>query len=256
MDWREVNPEDLINCLEIASLFDRVAEMRPGCCRKGRLKSRRRVADRRNDIASWRMCGRIRRSCGVPVADAGPVREPFGESSGWIKQTARKMVRMRKCAKGSRVMLTRGVIVTGVVLGVVLAAGAQERKITRKELPAAVAATVDRETKGATIKGFTTERELGHTTYEAETVVNGHTRDIEIAQDGTLNEVEEEVSFASLPANVQQALRTKAKGGKITKVESLKKHGRLVAYEAGILRNGKHSEIQVGTDGGTLAHEE
>jgi len=146
-------------------------------------------------------------------------------------------------------------VVIGLVCCVVSAA-AQERRITHKELPAAVAATIDHETKGATIKGFTTEREHGRTTYEAETIVNGHSRDIEVAQDGTLNEVEEEVSFASLPAKVQQSLQAKAKDGKITKVESLTRHGKLVAFEAGIMRNGKHGEIQVGPDGGTLAHEE
>jgi uncharacterized membrane protein YkoI len=137
-----------------------------------------------------------------------------------------------------------------------VAVGAQERKITRSELPPAVAATVDRETKGATIKGFTTEREHGRTTYEAETMVNGRTRDIEITQDGRVNEIEEEVDIASLPAKVQKALSAKAAGGRITKVESLTKDGKLVAYEAAMVKNGRHSEFQVAPTGGALAHEE
>jgi hypothetical protein len=153
-------------------------------------------------------------------------------------------------------MCVRNWIVSGLVLGAVVAAGAQERKITRSELPAAVPATVDRETKGATIKGFTTEREHGRTTYEAETVVNGRTRDIEIAQDGRVKEIEEEVDMASLPSKVQQALSAKAAGGRITKVESLTKGGKLVAYEAAMVKNGRHSEFHVGPTGGALAHEE
>jgi len=147
-------------------------------------------------------------------------------------------------------------VVSGLALSLAVAAGAQEKRISRSELPAAVAATVDRETKGATIKGFTTEREHGKTTYEAKTVVNGKTRDIEIAQDGRVNEIEEEVDMASLPAKVQQALSAKAGGGKITKVESLTRGGKLVAYEAAILKNGRHSEFQLGPTGGALAHEE
>ena len=147
-------------------------------------------------------------------------------------------------------------VVSGLALSLAVAAGAQEKRISRSELPAAVAATVDRETKGATIKGFTTEREHGKTTYEAKTVVNGKTRDIEIAQDGRVNEIEEEVDMASLPAKVQQALSAKAAGGKITKVESLTRGGKLVAYEAAILKNGRHSEFQLGPTGGALAHEE
>lgn len=147
-------------------------------------------------------------------------------------------------------------VISGLVLSVAVAAGAQEKRISRSELPAAVAATVDRETKGATIKGFTTEREHGRTTYEVETVANGRTRDIEIAQDGRVNEIEEEVDMASLPASVQQALSAKAAGGKITKVESLTRGGKLVAYEATMVRNGRHGEFQVGPTGGALTHEE
>jgi len=133
---------------------------------------------------------------------------------------------------------------------------AQEKKIERSALPAAVAKTVEQETKGATIKGFSTEREHGKTVYEAETTVGGHTRDIQIAPDGTLNEVEEEVAFDTLPSPVKQGLTAKAAGAKITKVESLTKGGRLVAYEAATVRGAKRGEVQVGPEGGQLAHAE
>jgi hypothetical protein len=63
-------------------------------------------------------------------------------------------------------------------------------------------------------------------------IINGPTRTVEIAQDGTLNEIEEEVSFDSLSVEVQNALRSKAGIAKIVKVESLTKKGTLVAYEA------------------------
>lgn len=87
-------------------------------------------------------------------------------------------------------------------------------------------------------------------------VVNGHTKDIQIAEDGTLNEIEEEVALDSLPANVHSALTAKAGNAKITKVESLTKQGKLVAYEAATAKGPKKGEIQVGPDGGTLSHEE
>jgi len=45
-------------------------------------------------------------------------------------------------------------------------------------------------------------------------------------------------------------------GGKIGKVESITKQGKVVAYEAHVTTNGKRSEIQVGPDGRPLAHEE
>ena len=47
-----------------------------------------------------------------------------------------------------------------------------------------------------------------------------------------------------------------AAGGKIGKVESLTKQGKLVAYEAVVTAGTKHHEIQVGPDGKKLAHPE
>jgi hypothetical protein len=43
---------------------------------------------------------------------------------------------------------------------------------------------------------------------------------------------------------------------KLVKVESLTKHGKLVAYEAQVITGGKKNEVQVGPDGKPLDHEE
>lgn len=146
-------------------------------------------------------------------------------------------------------------IVTSV-LTLSLTAIAQEKKIDRAALPPAVEKTVQAESQGATIKGFATDREHGRKVYEVEMLYNGHGKDIEIAESGALNEVEEEVPFDSLPAAVRRALTMKAAGAKITKVESLTKQHKLVAYEASTLKGATKGEIQVGPDGGKLAHEE
>ena len=133
---------------------------------------------------------------------------------------------------------------------------AQEKKIKRSDLPPAVEKTVAEVSKGATIKGFSEETENGKTTYEVEMVVKGHTKDVELDPSGTIVEVEEEAAMASLPANVKAGLTAKAAGGRILKVESLTKNGKLVAYEAKVETAGKKSEIQVGPDGKPLDHEE
>ena len=130
---------------------------------------------------------------------------------------------------------------------------AQDQRVTRQQLPAAVQHAIDSETQGSTVKGFSTEVENGSRTYEAETIKNGHSRDGSFNKDGSVAEVEEEVSFAQLPANVQQSLKTKAGSAHIVKVESLTKHNKLVAYEA---TTGQGSEIQVGPSGQKLNHEE
>jgi uncharacterized membrane protein YkoI len=147
-------------------------------------------------------------------------------------------------------------LATALTMGATLSAGAQEKKLTREQLPPNVASTINRETEGATIKGFTTEREHGKKAYEVETIVNGHTRDLQIAANGTLNEIEEEVAMDALPSEVRSAVLAKAMDAQVTKVESLTKHGKLVAYEAATEKNGHKREIQVGPTGGKLAHEQ
>ena len=131
-----------------------------------------------------------------------------------------------------------------------------EKKINRSDLPPAVEKTVAAQTQGATIRGFNEEKENGQTYYEAELTVNGHSKDILIDPSGAIAEVEEQVNFASLPAPVQSGLQAKAGTGKLSKVESITKHDKLVAYEAKVMTNGKRSEVQVGPEGKPLAHEE
>jgi hypothetical protein len=143
--------------------------------------------------------------------------------------------------------------------GALLLAGntlAQEKKIKRSELPPAVEKTVAAQSAGATIRGFSTEKENGQTLYEAELTVNGHSKDISMTADGSIVEIEEQVALDSLPAEVKAGLQAKAGTGKILKVESLTKKDKLVAYEAKVETNGKKTEIQVGPDGKPLDHEE
>ena len=133
---------------------------------------------------------------------------------------------------------------------------AQEKKISRAQLPPAVETTVARESEGATIKGFAKEVEHGQTFYEASLTVNGHSKEILIDKAGNIVEVEEEVAMDSLPATVQDALKKAAGRGTIVLIESLSKNGNLVAYEAHIKNGKKLSEVQVGPNGEKLKRPE
>lgn len=135
-------------------------------------------------------------------------------------------------------------------------AQAQEKKITRKQLPPAVEKTVAQESQGATIKGFATEIENGRRLYEAELTVDGHNKDILMDKDGNILEIEEGVQLDSLPATVREALTKAAGSGTIEMVESLTKGGRLVAYEGHVKTGKKRSEVQVGPNGETLKRPE
>ena len=138
----------------------------------------------------------------------------------------------------------------------VTAVEAQEKKITRADLPPAVEKTVAEQSKDATIQGFSTELENGKRIYELALTVNGYGRDISMDERGNIIEVEEEVALRSLPPAVKEGLTKAAGTGTIAKVESLAKNGKLVAYEAVVQNGKKRSEIQVGPDGKKLAHPE
>ena len=142
------------------------------------------------------------------------------------------------------------------ILTLAAAALAQEHKIQRGQLPPAVEKTLQLQSKGAEIKDFTMEKEHGKDYYEAEMMIDGHSKDVEMDANGRVTEVEEQVAIDSLPAQVKAGLQAKAGQGKLTKVESLTKHEKLVAYEAQVMTGGKHSEVQVGPSGSPLSHEE
>jgi uncharacterized membrane protein YkoI len=143
-----------------------------------------------------------------------------------------------------------------ILLSACALAQEDEKKIKRSDLPPVVEKTVAEQSQGATIRGFSQEKENGQTFYEAELMVNGHSKDVLMNTDGAVVEVEEQAALDSLPTAVRDGLQAKAGTGKLTKVESITKNGKLVAYEAKVLTNGKKSEIQVAPDGKPLDHEE
>ncbi len=133
---------------------------------------------------------------------------------------------------------------------------ATEKKIPKSALPAAVAKTAEEQSKGAIVKGYSKDNEDGQVEYEVEMMVNGHTKDVSIGTAGNVLEIEEQIEMNALSSSVKAAIKAKAGSGNVTKVESLTKHGSVVAYEAQVTINGKNKEIQVGPHGETLTHEE
>jgi len=135
------------------------------------------------------------------------------------------------------------------------AAFGAEKQIKKSDLPPAVQKTADEQSAGATVRGYSKDKEDGKVEYEVQLILDGHSKDVTIDLSGKLLEVEEEVALDALPANVREGLEKKAGKGKLGKVESITKQGILVAYEGHVI-GGKKSEVQVGPGGQTLDHEE
>ncbi len=129
----------------------------------------------------------------------------------------------------------------------------KEQRVRLKDIPPAVQKTVQEQTQGATIRSISKEKENGKTVYEIETKVNGHSRDLMIEADGTLGDIEEEVAISALPKAVKDGLLKLVGKGKIVKIESVTKNNAIAFYEAAIKKQGKVSEVKIGTDGQPIA---
>ena len=140
-------------------------------------------------------------------------------------------------------------LLTAVLVGSALAADPKETKVKTKDLPPAVQKGIERESKGAKLKGVSKEVENGKTLYEVETVVNGRTRDVMLDESGNLVLAEEEVPLSMIPAAARAAIQKEAAGWKIGKVEILKKDGAANTYEGHLSKGMKSKEVTVDADG-------
>jgi hypothetical protein len=130
-----------------------------------------------------------------------------------------------------------------------------EEPVKKSDLPDVVQKAADAQGAGASVLGYSKDKKHGRVEYGVQMMVGDHTKDVTIDPQGRVLEVEEQVVADDLPANVFHGLSGQARKGKITKIESLTKNGKIVAYEAQVT-GGKHAEIQVGPDGQKLAHPE
>jgi uncharacterized membrane protein YkoI len=133
--------------------------------------------------------------------------------------------------------LSRFALVTFTISLVTLSAVAQEKKITAKQVPAAVIAAFKSSYPSATIRGYAQEKEDGKTFYEVESLEGTMHRDVLYNPDGTVAEVEESIAASDLPADAQQAIKQKYPRAVITLAERTTV-GDTVGYEVS-LRNGR-----------------
>jgi uncharacterized membrane protein YkoI len=130
-----------------------------------------------------------------------------------------------------------GLAVLGMTAWIAWAQSEQEKPVSLDQVPAAVKATILKESAGGEIKEIEVETERGKTFYEAEFVRGGKTIEIKVAPDGTLlekekeehkaksEEQEREVTEAEVPAPALAALKKLAGGAKFTEFAEEIEHG-------------------------------
>lgn len=134
------------------------------------------------------------------------------------------------------------------VLAVVPASASPDRKVARKDLPAAVEKTLAQETAGATIAAISSEPCEGPTRgtcYEIETKQGSHSRDLVIDAAGNVVEIEEGVELAAVPEPVQHAA---ARLGRVIAAEKVTR-GSETSYELRIEKARKQFEQAFLADG-------
>jgi uncharacterized membrane protein YkoI len=136
------------------------------------------------------------------------------------------------------------------VAAMVLAWGAPafDKDVTISELPPAVRQSVERETRGATIRELSKETENGRVYYEAETSVNGKQREILFDESGKVVKVEQQVALDSIPAGARSAIEQQAAGGQVLGVKAVTRDGK-TTYKARVQKAGEKFHLKVTPEG-------
>ena len=104
-------------------------------------------------------------------------------------------------------LISRLALVIATVALFSFSAVAQEKKLTEKDVPAAVISAFKNAYPKAKIRGYALEKEDGKTFYEIESNEGTTQRDVQYNPDGTVAEVEESIAASDLPAAAQEAIR-------------------------------------------------
>ena len=135
-----------------------------------------------------------------------------------------------------------------LTIGIVSSSSAQDKKITKKDVPAAVLKAFATAYSKAKVNNYATEVEKGVTFYELETVEGKIKRDLLYKADGTLAELEEILTPPMVPDDIAKAIKTEFPKGKVVSGEKTTKDG-VSTFEI-IVVNGKEKvRINLSADG-------
>ncbi len=116
---------------------------------------------------------------------------------------------------------------------------AQDKKISKKNVPQAVLNSFHKTYPKAVIKGMSTETEKGKTYFEIESVDGNVNRDLLYTATGKVAEIEETIPSSELPKMSMKLIEKKFPSAKIEKAER-NISGSKVTYELAITaKNGK-----------------
>jgi len=148
--------------------------------------------------------------------------------------------------------LVRAALIAAAVSLLSLSVAAQEKKVTAKQVPAAVITAFKTSNPNATIRGYAQEKENGKVFYEIESREGTTQRDILYNADGTVAEIEESIAATDLPAAAQDAIHKKYPKAVISLAEKTTA-GDKVGYEVSARQGKRRITMEFDADGKVLS---
>lgn len=126
-----------------------------------------------------------------------------------------------------------------------------ETAVSLNDVPEAVAETAMETAPGVTFTKVSTETEEGRTVYEFQGQSHdGKHIEVDVLDDGTLQEVEMEMDFEELPAAVKSSINSGFPGFRATYVESSVHSNGAFLYEIeGVTADGAAITVEIAEDG-------
>jgi hypothetical protein len=141
-----------------------------------------------------------------------------------------------------------GFVIFIMVLVYALPAFAQEGKVTKKNVPAAVIAAFEKSFPTTKVNGYSRETEDGKVSYEIDCMVGTVHHDVSYYADGSLVVDEERIKIKDLPEVVMKAIQAAYPKGVIKSAEKLTT-GSGVGYEV-IVKSGRNTfEVELDVAG-------
>lgn len=144
------------------------------------------------------------------------------------------------------------IILTALALLIAGPVQADDAAVAAKlsKIPAPAAEALKKAAGSAKMESVTIEKDGKTTIYEASLTEAGKAnREVSVTADGKLNAEEDTVPLEKVPEVVRKAIEAGAKGGKIERVQHIKRASGGETFEALYVAKGKKTEIEYTPDG-------
>lgn len=156
-----------------------------------------------------------------------------------------------------KVQIRFGLVALALALGLTMAAYAGEDKkdqVSLTQLPDAVQKAINEQTAGRIFEEITKETEDGKLQYEVKFTKGDKKMEINIAPDGNVLAIEEEITLAQAPPAVQKTINDQAGTGTVKKIAKVTEAGK-DHFEVVVVNKEKKQWLNIATDGTVMPKE-